>query len=132
MQQHSTSASTDTPDAEARFHVIIHGPKEDDEAEFKTRGKHAVKKVIATACKTFGLDYTKYDYTLRVHNSSLTVYATTCRAHLVFSQVIDGEEQWFECDPEQTMGIYAVKSGSKFVIFMDGEGEDELDELNGN
>ena len=70
--------------------------------------------------------------TLRVHNSPLTLYATTCRAHLIFPQIVDGEEQWFECDPEQTMGIYGAKSGSKFVICMDDAGEDELDELNGD
>lgn len=48
------------PDPEARFNVIIRGPGPDQEAEFKTRGKHLVKKVLAGACKTFQLDFAKY------------------------------------------------------------------------
>jgi len=47
-------------DPEERFNVIISGPGPDQEAEFKTRGKHLVRKVLAGACKTFELDFARY------------------------------------------------------------------------
>jgi hypothetical protein len=58
-----SSSSRVKPDPEARYTVIINGPP-DQEAEFKTRGKHLVKKVLAGACKTFGLDLARYVFFL--------------------------------------------------------------------
>ena len=42
--------------SEERFTVHISGQYPDQEAEFKTRGGHLVKKVLAGACQNFGID----------------------------------------------------------------------------
>jgi hypothetical protein len=47
------------PEEDPRFEVTIIGPQ-DESAQFKTRGKHPVRKVLAAACKTFGIDYERY------------------------------------------------------------------------
>jgi len=39
-----------------RFEIYIMGP-EDQGAQFKTRGRHPVRKVLQAACKAFELDY---------------------------------------------------------------------------
>ncbi|KAJ3507167.1 hypothetical protein NLJ89_g6461 [Agrocybe chaxingu] len=39
-----------------RFEITINGPAPNQSAQFKTRGKHVVKKVLAAACKTFDID----------------------------------------------------------------------------
>lgn len=36
---------------------MIYGPRDNQEAAFKTRGQHVVKKVLAGACKTFNVDF---------------------------------------------------------------------------
>lgn len=46
-------------DENKRFSISVMGPRPTHRAEFKTRGKHLVKKVLVAACKTFGLDYEK-------------------------------------------------------------------------
>lgn len=44
------------PEEDPRFEIKIIGPQ-NESAQFKTRGKHPVRKVLAAACKTFGLKY---------------------------------------------------------------------------
>lgn len=44
------------PEDDPRFEITITGPQ-NETAQFKTRGRHAVKKVLAAACKTFGIKY---------------------------------------------------------------------------
>ncbi|CAA7263129.1 unnamed protein product [Cyclocybe aegerita] len=39
-----------------RFEITINGPAPNQSAQFKTRGKHVIKKVLAAACKTFDID----------------------------------------------------------------------------
>ncbi|KAF8225259.1 hypothetical protein L208DRAFT_1408728 [Tricholoma matsutake] len=92
------------PDPEARFNVIIRGPGPDQEAEFKTRGKHLVKKVLAGACKTFQLDFAK--------------------AHLIVPKMVNGNVDYFDCPLDQTMARCGVESGKRYFIDMD-----EVDEL---
>jgi hypothetical protein len=43
-------------DEDPCFEITIIGPK-NETAQFKTRGKHPVRKVLAAACKTFGIKY---------------------------------------------------------------------------
>src|ERR1700678_2843746 len=43
-------------DEDPSFEITIIGPK-NEPAQFKTRGKHPVRKVLAAACKTFGIKY---------------------------------------------------------------------------
>ncbi|RDB20632.1 hypothetical protein Hypma_012321 [Hypsizygus marmoreus] len=99
------STSTTTQD-DVRFNVMI--TYEDQAAEFKTRGKHAVKKVLAGACRTFSIDIE--------------------RARLVLLVDVDGEEHRFACGPEETMAQCGVLPNSKFVIELEEEGEGDVDE----
>lgn len=43
-----------------RFEIYIMGPQPSQAAQFKTRGRHPVRKVLQAACKAFGLDYDRY------------------------------------------------------------------------
>jgi len=97
--------SSDDP----RFEITITGP-DSLIAQFKTRGKHPIRKVLAAACKTFDIDYE--------------------RAHLILavSFEADGRVQTeeFECQPEETMSKCGIDSSSKLFIKVDGEnGNDE-------
>jgi hypothetical protein len=117
------------PDPDARYNVFISGPGPDQEAEFKTRGKHLVKKVLAGACKTFDLDLARY--VLCCSAVEWMVYCVSdfawYRAHLIVTKVINGEVEYFECPLDQTMAKCGVESGKKFFIHMD----EEVDELLG-
>ena len=59
---------TGDEDEDPRFEIYIMGPQPSQAAQFKTRGRHPVRKVLQAACKAFGLDYDRYGL------SSLTAY----------------------------------------------------------
>ncbi|PPQ89884.1 hypothetical protein CVT25_004806 [Psilocybe cyanescens] len=92
-----------------RFEIGIVGPGNDC-VQFKTRGKHQVRKVLAAACKTFDMDES--------------------RAQLVLSLSIedeDGEIQVhnFVCAPEETIQGCGVNAGSKLYLKMLPENVDD-------
>ncbi|KAF8161609.1 hypothetical protein B0H34DRAFT_796368 [Crassisporium funariophilum] len=87
-----------------RFEIAIMGPNPEHFAQFKTRGKHPVRKVLAAACKTFNVNYE--------------------RAHLVHSMSIEGEDgnseiHDFECPRDETMSQCGVDSVSKLFVRVD-------------
>lgn len=47
------------PEEDPRFEITIISPQ-NETAQFKTRGKHPVRKVLAAACKTFDIKYERY------------------------------------------------------------------------
>lgn len=51
-----TEASELPASDDPRFEIAITAP-DNSIAHFKTRGKHPVRKVLAAACKTFGIKY---------------------------------------------------------------------------
>lgn len=53
------SAPPSQPEEDPRFEISIVGPQ-NEIAQFKTRGKHPVRKVLAAACKTFDVKYERY------------------------------------------------------------------------
>jgi len=85
---------------DSRFEITIYPPASEDGAKFKLRGKHTVAKVLAAACKTFGLDMS--------------------RAHLMhsLSLEIDGEVETedFECPRDETMAFCGIDGNSKLFI----------------
>jgi len=93
---------------EERFTVTIIGPYEEQQAEFKTRGKHTIKKVLAAACRTFELDYDL--------------------ARLILLVDADDDEQMFYCEPDDTMAQCGVYRDARFLVKMEGEEPYEEDE----
>jgi hypothetical protein len=51
-----TNTLTPQPASDPRFEITITSPQ-NEAAQFKTRGGHPVRKVLAAACKTFGIEY---------------------------------------------------------------------------
>ncbi|TRM68776.1 hypothetical protein BD626DRAFT_471808 [Schizophyllum amplum] len=95
---------------EERFTVHISGPSPDQEAEFKTRGGHLVRKVLAGACQNFGLDVEEARLYLLLQwedEDGITVEDET------------------ECNPEDTMQKCGIEAGSRLVIRVDDEEYDE-------
>ncbi|KAJ7221567.1 hypothetical protein GGX14DRAFT_430181, partial [Mycena pura] len=98
-----SAASRDTRRSDARFKIYITGPRRNDRAEFMTRRGHSVRKVLAGACKTFGLDED--------------------RARLMLCVRIpeDGEMQvhHVECNKDETVAQSGVMARSELVVFED-------------
>ncbi|KAI4525621.1 hypothetical protein K525DRAFT_191041 [Schizophyllum commune Loenen D] len=96
--------------SEERFTVHISGQYPDQEAEFKTRGGHLVKKVLAGACQNFGIDV-----------DEARLY------HIIQYEDDNGDmlEDEVECDPEDTMQKCGIEAGAKLVIKVDSEEYDD-------
>ncbi|KAG5643199.1 hypothetical protein DXG03_001360 [Asterophora parasitica] len=106
-----TTSNTTTIRADERFAVTIEGPCSDQAAEFKTRGKHGVRKVLASVCKTFNVDPE--------------------RARLVLVVEEDGEEAMYICNPEETMEMCGVRPDSHLLLQVEDyeeEAEEEEEE----
>jgi len=68
--QIGVATTTNTAQDDGRFNVVIHCFCNDESSvEFKTRGKYLVRKVLASACKTFEVDYDRSVYP-PIHSSS--------------------------------------------------------------
>ncbi|KAF8901919.1 hypothetical protein CPB84DRAFT_1777017 [Gymnopilus junonius] len=111
-KQDGLRTRSEVPDLPAsddpRFEIVITGP-DNSSAHFKTRGKHPVRKVLAAACKTFGIKYES--------------------AHLVLVLSFDEDEglqtHHFVCPPEDTMSKCGVNSDSKLFIKVDEDDEND-------
>ncbi|KAF9553335.1 hypothetical protein CPC08DRAFT_754277 [Agrocybe pediades] len=94
----SPPAPTATQGAEAdpRLEIIIFGLTDDQQAKFKTRGKHPVRKILAAACKSFGIDQEN--------------------AKLVHIISVDDEEEELELAEEESIARCGVDSESLLRI----------------
>ncbi|KAF9465220.1 hypothetical protein BDZ94DRAFT_1296715 [Collybia nuda] len=93
-----------------RFNVTIFGPRTSQEAAFKTRGQHTVKKVLAGACKTFGV---------RFEGASLAVLTS------FYDE--DGEvvQSMAKCDGEATIAESGIDEYTQLMIVLPhGAGQD--------
>ncbi|KIM36883.1 hypothetical protein M413DRAFT_448816 [Hebeloma cylindrosporum] len=93
-----------------RFEIYITGPQPGQAAQFKTRGRHPVRKVLQAACKAFEIDYQ--------------------RAHLMQSVTTgdegeDEETHEFECGEDDTMNRCGVNSESKLFVKIDPGSDDD-------
>ncbi|KAK1230529.1 hypothetical protein PQX77_006378 [Marasmius sp. AFHP31] len=97
--------------ADGRFKIFISGPKRSHRAEFMTKDRHKMKKVLTGACKTFKLDPER------------------SRLELLVVKEDDGGDIYIPCIGEETVGRAGVKPGSELkVVVEDGdELEDEDD-----
>ena len=55
-----------TAQPDPRFEITIIGPQ-NEIAQFKTRGGHPVRKVLAAACRTFGIKYERCVFILHLN-----------------------------------------------------------------
>ena len=62
IESSQSQAQRDADDAAPRYVINIAYPPTGEEAPFTTRGTYRVKKVLAGACKSFGLDFERYDF----------------------------------------------------------------------
>ena len=62
IKSSQSQAQCDMDDAAPRYVINIAYPPTGEEAPFTTRGTYRVKKVLAGACKSFGLDFERYDF----------------------------------------------------------------------
>ncbi|KAF4563059.1 hypothetical protein EYR36_003498 [Pleurotus pulmonarius] len=100
-QGSESSSRTVTPTYEPPHsqHLHITITYEDQSVEFKTRGRHTIKKVLTSACTQFGLD--------------------SRRATLALERDIDSEMTSTPCAPDMTLAACGVTDGSQFIIRMD-------------
>ncbi|KDR69780.1 hypothetical protein GALMADRAFT_145180 [Galerina marginata CBS 339.88] len=91
-----------------RFDITVTDP-DNHIAQFKTRGKHPIRKVLAAACKSFSIPYE--------------------RAHLMLALSFEDDggmqTEEFECPPEDTMSQCGVDTNSKLFIRVDEDNEEE-------
>jgi len=91
-----------------RFEITIIGPQHES-AQFKTRGKHPVRKVLAAACKTFGVKYE--------------------RARLILSVSIEeGGKIYtneFDCPAEETMSRCGVDGNARLFVRVNADQDRE-------
>ncbi|KAF5354373.1 hypothetical protein D9758_010779 [Tetrapyrgos nigripes] len=102
-----------TPDG--KFKVFIEGPKghgHKPKAEFMTRERHVVRKVLQGACKHFGVDTKR------------------AQLQLLFDSEEDGEmvTHYYKCEKEETMGQAGVKPFSSLRVKLEYDDDDEEEE----
>lgn len=110
-----------------RFEITIISP-ENEAAQFKTRGGHPVRKVLAAACKTFGI---KYERCVVVIFFSLCLYTyLRNRARLILS--VSSEEggqiqtDEFDCPADETMSRCGVDGNAKLFVKVEPAFDDEI------
>ncbi|KAG6853731.1 hypothetical protein C0991_001864 [Blastosporella zonata] len=94
-----------------RFSVEVYGPIPDQEAEFRTRGGHKVRKVLDSVCKTFGYPSDK--------------------SRLLLSIQVDGQEALYLCDPDEMIWECGIGSQAQLKLQVEGvtvEEEEETEE----
>ncbi|KAL0065513.1 hypothetical protein AAF712_007423 [Marasmius tenuissimus] len=101
--------------ADGRFKIFISGPKRSHRAEFMTKDRHKMKKVLTGACKTFKLDPER------------------SRLELLVVKEDDGGDIYIPCVGEETVGRAGVKPGSELkVVVEDGDELDDEDDYSFN
>ncbi|KAJ3864539.1 hypothetical protein EV359DRAFT_63919 [Lentinula novae-zelandiae] len=109
QSQTQTQTSTST-EPEPRFKIRIWGPR-DQNGEFMTKKKHTVRKVLAGACKNFGLDPVQAKLQLVVE----------------LPDEFTGEmvSHHYDCDNEDTVGKAGIGPESTLKVCVLGEEEEE-------
>ncbi|KAG7093884.1 hypothetical protein E1B28_007523 [Marasmius oreades] len=98
---------------DGRFKIYICGPHPDHRAEFMTKARHVLRKVLLGACRTFKLDPKR-----------------SCLEQLVVVPEDDGNrELYFQCDISDTVGKAGLRPGSKLRVMVNDD-TDEPDEDN--
>ncbi|KAL0572087.1 hypothetical protein V5O48_009881 [Marasmius crinis-equi] len=95
---------------DGRFKIFITGPKKTHRAEFMTKERHKIKKVLMGACKTFSLDPEK----------------SRLESLLVTEDWGETEEHYFQCNNDDTVGKAGLRPGSQLRVVV--EDIDELDD----
>jgi hypothetical protein len=85
-----------------RFRIVIRGPEPNQKAEFQTRSRHLVRKVMIGACKTFDVDY---------HSSRLVLISPKGARTI--------------CTKADTLAAYGIDASSKLVLEVVDESEEE-------
>ncbi|KIK61036.1 hypothetical protein GYMLUDRAFT_43129 [Collybiopsis luxurians FD-317 M1] len=107
----ASQSQTQPSDYDPRFRVTIYGPGEDEKAEFMTRKKHTIKKVLAGACKSFGIDPT------RAKLQQIVVVPDEVTEELV--------SHFYDCDNSETVGKAGIESNSNLRVVLEGDGLEE-------
>ncbi|KAJ3809103.1 hypothetical protein F5876DRAFT_78102 [Lentinula aff. lateritia] len=111
QNQPQTQTQTSTSaEPEPRFKIRIWGPR-DQNGEFMTKKKHTVRKVLAGACKNFGLDPIQAKLQLVVE----------------LPDEFTGEmvSHHYDCDNEDTVGKAGIGPESTLKVCVLGEEEEE-------
>ncbi|KAK7032195.1 hypothetical protein VNI00_013369 [Paramarasmius palmivorus] len=96
---------------DGRFKVYIEGPKHKHRAEFMTKSRHTIKKVLAGACKTFNLN------------------PQQARLEKVVIDEDESDIETFEpCQNNQTIGNARIQPGAKLRVVVENYEEEEDDE----
>ncbi|TEB37903.1 hypothetical protein FA13DRAFT_1725522 [Coprinellus micaceus] len=97
---------------DSQIAIAISGPKDDQRAQFKMRGKHQIQKILKTACATFKLDFER------------------ATLHLVDEDAEDdnGDPVTTELPKDKTVLACGITDGAHLVIHIEGEEEEEEDE----
>ncbi|KAF5322351.1 hypothetical protein D9619_002204 [Psilocybe cf. subviscida] len=82
----AASRTAAAADNDPRFEITILGPESYQVAQFKTRGKHPVRKVLAAACKLFEVDYNSAHLYLGVRSEKGTRGAVKCEVDATMTQ----------------------------------------------
>ncbi|ESK95267.1 hypothetical protein Moror_4025 [Moniliophthora roreri MCA 2997] len=109
--QTTSTQQTDLIAPDGRFKVYIEGPKKRHRAEFMTKSRHTVKKVLAGACKTFRLD--------------------AAQAHLEHHITDEDDsdiETYVKCKSDETIGKAGIKPGARLRVVVRGFEDEEDDE----
>ncbi|KAH7871967.1 uncharacterized protein C8R40DRAFT_1174040 [Lentinula edodes] len=111
QNQSQTQTQTSTSaEPEPRFKIRIWGPR-DQNGEFMTKKKHTVRKVLAGACKNFGLDPIQAKLQLVVE----------------LPDEFTGEmvSHHYDCDNEDTVGKAGIGPESTLKVCVLGDEEEE-------
>ncbi|KAJ3748439.1 hypothetical protein DFH05DRAFT_561890 [Lentinula detonsa] len=112
IQSQTQTQMGTSADSEPRFKIKIWGPRNQN-GEFMTRKKHTVRKVLAGACKNFGIDpsQAKLQQVFELDDETT-------------GQVVS---HYCDCDNDDTVGRAGIGSESTLRVYVEGE-EDEIEE----
>ncbi|KAJ3993974.1 hypothetical protein F5050DRAFT_1777920 [Lentinula boryana] len=112
IQSQTQTQMGTSADSEPRFKIKIWGPRNQN-GEFMTRKKHTVRKVLAGACKNFGINpsQAKLQQVFELDDE-------------ITGQVVS---HYCDCDNDDTVGKAGIGPESTLRVFVEGE-EDEIEE----
>ncbi|KAJ3737690.1 hypothetical protein DFJ43DRAFT_1045817 [Lentinula guzmanii] len=112
IQSQTQTQMGTSADSEPRFKIKIWGPRNQN-GEFMTRKKHIVRKVLAGACKNFGIDpsQAKLQQVFELDDE-------------ITGQVVS---HYCDCDNDDTVGKAGIGPESTLRVYVEGE-EDEIEE----
>jgi hypothetical protein len=120
---------TDTTKNGERFNVTICGSLPDQEAAFKTRGQHAVRKVLAGACNNFGIPFEECVYFSCEISTPKTINFRASLMIVTTTYDEDGEavQRMTKCINNLTIAECGIDEHTHLIIALDHEQEQESD-----